>query len=263
LGYRAYPPESKKHNKPQHADFEEVGSQDWGYRRYQAFQFLVGGYGLAARVLRRSIKNFPYAMQKDEDKANRSFLAEEKWLLHTVLAAGAASVGAALAVLAGWWGGLSSLIVREIPAKLLLDTVGILLLVCFVLLFSLYRKIRASAAISRTYQARLSKPSNKPVVARLPELQERVLIHAANHPITPKTLADISGVHPEESKFHFAAIKNYIEGHSSHSTLSDAGRAYLVRHGIMPVAASVAPPQKKPKVPGSGIPPLISFTNQQ
>lgn len=219
-------------------------------------------------LLGRSLKNLRTDMTTSSEKPKKSLWGQEQWLPHAGLAAVGATAVAVFAVLAGWWGGLSRILTRELTPQLLLDTAGVLFLVILVLSYSLYRKIKVSKIAITPPPTSVQSPRIEP--SRLNAHQERLLIEAANKGIDPGTLADIEKLHPEESKFHFNSIyrAKYLEGHQSHSRLSDTGRAYLLRHGLMPPAYT-APKRNIVRVttsmvpiPGSGMPPAPARRNE-
>jgi hypothetical protein len=184
----------------------------------------------------------------------------EQWLPQSATALLAAILGSFAGVATGLWDGLSRILLRELSPRLLLDTLGALILLVLVLSYSLYRKIKVSKIVITPPPKPVQSPKVEP--ARLNAHQERLLVEAANKGVDADTLADIEKLHPEESKFHFNSLyrSKYLEGHQSHSRLSDTGRAYLLRHGLMP-PADTAPKRTVVRVstcmvpvPGSGMP---------
>lgn len=179
-------------------------------------------------------------------KPKKALLESGRWLPQAATAIGAAIVGAAVAVLAGWWGGLSRAMLREIEPQLLLNTVGILALLCVVLGYSLAVAARGLEQLKR-----------KPVItrgelesaktSRLVPLQEALLIAAADSNVTQFTLSTIKHIHEQESKYHYDALfgMSYIESDGgSARRLTHKGRDYLLQHNLMP------PPKEKNRPAG-------------
>lgn len=201
-------------------------------------------------------------MTTSPENPKKSLWGQEQWLPHTGLAAVGATAVAFFAVLAGWWGGLSRVLIRELAPQLLLDTVGVLLLVIFVLVFSLYRKIKAASAVKDTVHAvpvsTVAKVSNRAEDFRLHPLQERLLVIATSGSVSKSTLTDEPDVHAVESEFHYEELfrlKMLEFAPNYRRNIAQPGRAYLLKHGLMPPPESKKAPMNQPRrIPGSGMP---------
>jgi len=160
----------------------------------------------------------------------KQLFSPSNWLLSGLLAIGGTLGAGFVAVLAGWWEVLSKAILPQTTDQQLLDTIGILILSLLAVSFFLIQRERLIRKL-RTPKRRSSESS------RLPELQERLLVIAANTPVREKTLHDEENVHLEESKYHFDCLvsRNLLQHHSPHlKELSQAGRKYLLKYGLMP-----------------------------
>ena len=175
----------------------------------------------------------------DPEKEQKSTFLPTSLLIQVLLAAIPGSAIVLAGNLTGWWAALSKAILPNIESQRLLDSVGILL--CLLLLLSLVclqqwfacRKLKKAA--SQPIQKR-EEPIQDPLKKRI-DMQERLLIIAADSSVGSLTLKNQLGVHRVTSCHHFTELcqAGLLETKNGglHG-LSALGNAYLVKHGIVP-----------------------------